>query len=152
MAQNSDGSAKPPRGPGRPFPKGTTGNPGGRPKMPPELAEALRSRNMKSVEVLSKVQDDFLRGLYVDEKGGVHEAPKASEAIKASEVLLAYSIGKPRESVELTGEDGGPINVTRLDRAKLTKDEIAAAIVVQRARLRQQQAEATDAEAEESEG
>lgn len=150
MAQNSSGSAKPPRGPGRPFPKGTTGNPGGRPKMSPELAEALRGRNMKSVEVLSKVQDDYLRGSHVDDEGRTHEAPKASEAIKASEVLLAYSVGKPRESVELTGEDGGPINVTRLDRAKLTKEEVAAAIVVQRARLRQQQVEATDAE--ESEG
>lgn len=151
MAQNSSGTAKQ-RGPGRPFPKGVSPNPGGRPKMSPELADALRKRNMKSVEVLSKVQDDYLRGTYTDENGREREAPKASEAIKASEVLLAYSIGKPRESVELTGEDGGPINITRLDKSKLTKDELDAVLAVQRARLRQQQEAAAHEEAEESNG
>lgn len=138
MAQNSSGTAKQ-RGPGRPFPKGVSPNPGGRPKMPPELADALRKRNMKSVEVLSKVQDDYLRGSHVDEDGNTHEAPKASEAIKASEVLLAYSIGKPRESVELMGEDGGPIAVARFDASKMSKEEIDAALILRRRLLRQQQ-------------
>lgn len=138
MAQNSSGSAKPQRGPGKPFPKGVSPNPGGRPKMPPELADALRKRNMKSVEVLSKVQDDYLRGTYTDENGREREAPKASEAIKASEVLLAYSIGKPRESVELMGEDGGPIAVARFDASKLSKEEIDAALILRRRLLRQQ--------------
>lgn len=138
MAQNSSGTAKQ-RGPGRPFPKGVTGNPGGRPKMTAEMAEALRKRSMKSIEVLSKVQDDYLRGTYTDENGREREAPKASEAIKASEVLLAYSIGKPRESVELMGEDGGPIAVARFDASKMSKEEIDAAIILRRRLQRQQQ-------------
>lgn len=138
MAQNSSGTAKQ-RGPGRPFPKGVTGNPGGRPKMTAEMAESLRKRSMKSIEVLSKVQDDYLRGTYTDENGREREAPKASEAIKASEVLLAYSIGKPRESVELMGEDGGPIAVARFDASKMSKEEIDAAIILRRRLQRQQQ-------------
>lgn len=150
MAENSSGSAKQ-RGPGRPFESGKSGNPGGRPKMDPALAEAFRTRSTKSLEVLAKVQDDYLRGEHIDEKGVVHVPPKASEAIKASEVQLAYAIGKPRETVELTGEDGGPINITALDKSKLTKDELDAVILVQRARLRQQQESQAEA-AEESEG
>jgi len=146
-AQNNGGSAKPR---GRPFPKGVTGNPGGRPKMSAELAEALRKRNMKSVEVLSKVQDDYLRGTHVDDEGRTHEAPKASEAIKASEVLLAYSIGKPRESVELMGEDGGPIAVARFDASKMSKEEIDAAIILRR-RLQRQQQEGLEPEEDDGE-
>lgn len=146
-AQNNGGSAKPR---GRPFPKGVTGNPGGRPKMSAELAEALRKRNMKSVEVLSKVQDDYLRGVHVDEQGNVHEPPKAGEAIKASEVLLAYSIGKPRESVELMGEDGGPIAVARFDASKMSKEEIDAAIILRR-RLQRQQQEGLEPEEDDGE-
>lgn len=143
MAENSSGTAK--RGPGRPFPKGVSGNPGGRPKMSPELQEAFSKRNFKSLEVLSKVQDDFLRGSYVDEEGREHLAPKAADAIKASEVQLAYALGKPRESVELMGEDGGPVSIAKLDASKLTKEELAAAIAVQRARLRlQREAEGED--------
>ena len=146
-AQNNGGSAKPR---GRPFPKGVTGNPGGRPKMSAELAEALRKRNMKSVEVLSKVQDDYLRGTHVDDEGRTHEAPKASEAIKASEVLLAYSNGKPRESVELMGEDGGPIAVARFDASKMSKEEIDAAIILRR-RLQRQQQEGLEPEEDDGE-
>ena len=146
-AQNNGGSAKPR---GRPFPKGVTGNPGGRPKMSAELAEALRKRNMKSVEVLSKVQDDYLRGTHVDDEGRTHEAPKASEAIKASEVLLAYSIGKPRETVELMGEDGGPIAVARFDASKMSKEEIDAAIILRR-RLQRQQQEGLEPEEDDGE-
>lgn len=119
--------------------------------MDPKLAAAFHERSFKSLEVLTKVQDDYLRGSYTDEEGREHVQPRASEAIKASEVQLGYAIGKPRESVELMGEDGGPINITRLDKSKLTKEELDAVIAVQRARLRQQQEEATARE-EESEG
>jgi len=118
--------------------------------MSAELAEALRKRNMKSVEVLSKVQDDYLRGTHVDDEGRTHEAPKASEAIKASEVLLAYSIGKPRESVELMGEDGGPIAVARFDASKMSKEEIDAAIILRR-RLQRQQQEGLEPEEDDGE-
>lgn len=110
MAQNSDGSAKKRRrGKGRPIPKGVSGNPGGRPKTPPELAEAFRSRTMQSLKVLDKVQDDYLRGSYVDEFGVEHQQPKASEAIKASEVLLDRGWGTAPQKVELTGKDGKPL-------------------------------------------
>jgi hypothetical protein len=110
MAQNSDGSAKKRRrGKGRPIPKGVSGNPGGRPKTPPELAEAFRGRTMKSLEVLDKVQSDYLRGNYVDEEGHAHVAPKAGEAIKASEVFLDRGWGTAPQKVELTGKDGKPI-------------------------------------------
>ena len=110
MAQNSDGSAKKRRrGKGKPIPKGTTLNPGGRPKTPPELAEAFRARTMKSLEVLDKVQDDYLRGSHVDEQGAEHAQPRAAEAIKASEVILERAWGPPKLQVELTGKDGAAL-------------------------------------------
>jgi hypothetical protein len=110
MAQNSDGSAKKRRrGKGRPIPKGTTLNPGGRPKTPPELAEAFRARTMKSLEVLDKVQSDYLRGNYVDEEGREHQAPKPGEAVKAAEVTLDRGWGTAPVKMELTGKDGKPI-------------------------------------------
>jgi hypothetical protein len=47
--------AKCPRG--RPFAKGQSGNPGGRPKMPEDLKEAMRGLADKAVEVLREAME-----------------------------------------------------------------------------------------------
>lgn len=39
--------------------------------------------------------------------------------------LLEYLLGKPKEFVEVTGAEGGPIRVVSVDASKLTKEQIA---------------------------
>lgn len=79
---------------GRPFKKGQSGNPNGRPKKIPEL-------NILLAEVLG------------EEKDGINAAKvilmalraKASKGdVRAAEVLLNRGYGKPKEFIEHTGE------------------------------------------------
>jgi len=65
---------------------GYTGNPGGRPKMPPELREAIQGHSAKAVEVLASILAD--------------PAAKAADRIRAAEVLLARAWGLPVQAVE----------------------------------------------------
>lgn len=62
MADNSEGTAKKKRrGPGRPFVKGQSGNPGGRPKVTQEqrdALEAVRALAMEASEVLHLLMTD----------------------------------------------------------------------------------------------
>lgn len=63
MAENS--TAEPERrGPGRPFPKGTSGNPGGRPRRVRELEAAIEEAHAgpKALEVIDKLRDLALGG------------------------------------------------------------------------------------------
>ena len=39
-------------------------------------------------------------------------AGKGLTAVRAGENIVAYAFGKPREAVELTGANGGPVEVT----------------------------------------
>lgn len=61
MAENSDGTAKRRRGPGRPFPKGVSPNPGGRPPMSEskrEAQELLAEGGPGAVRYLTSVYRD----------------------------------------------------------------------------------------------
>ena len=87
--------------PGRPFPKGTSGNPGGRPKEAREVVEALRLFGDEMVAQLKKLV----------RKGNI-------EAIKVS---MAYAYGKPVDTVRIQGHDGGPLHA---DLSKATADEL----------------------------
>lgn len=99
-AANSGGTAaKPPIG--RRFQPGQSGNPEGRPKTDPELVEAFRARTPQALAVLDKVIGDYLEGSYVDDEGHAHEAPKASDAVKASEVTLNRAWGTAPATVKL---------------------------------------------------
>lgn len=90
---------KPPRG--RPFQKGQSGNPGGRPS--------------------KKEFRDFLAEV-VDEKNGTTRRDAVRLALylkainsrdrdqhRAIELICAYDMGKPIQGVELTGKDGEPL-------------------------------------------
>lgn len=75
------------------FKAGQSGNPGGRPKESPEVKELARKYTAEAVETLAK----HMRG----------DDVRASVA--ASQALLDRGYGKPSQAVEVSGNEGGPI-------------------------------------------
>jgi hypothetical protein len=93
IAGSSGPSAKgKPRG--KPFQKGVSGNPGGRSRTHAELQQAFLERSPKALACLVAE---------IDEAG--------PQRVKASEIILAYGLGKPTQAVEHSGKDGGPLQV-----------------------------------------
>ncbi len=90
-AQNSKDTA-----PGKPFEKGKSGNPGGRPKIAKEFKEKCR-------EFMSEEGWEKLRAITDD--------PKNRDHFRALETVMGYAYGKPKQGVELTGEDGDAVKV-----------------------------------------
>jgi len=59
LAEISEKTAKPKRKPrGKPFPKGVSGNPGGRPKQVRELMEIARALSAEGIEELAAIMRD----------------------------------------------------------------------------------------------
>lgn len=73
--------------------KGQSGNPGGRPKAERAVLEAMREELPARVKRLGKLCN----------------SKNDQTALRALELWLGYVIGKPRQAVEVTGADGGPI-------------------------------------------
>lgn len=92
------------RGPGRPFQPGQSGNPGGKPSskwIRDYLAEEVPDK--KGVMVSRRkaiIQSAFLAAI---------DSRRGAQQIRAIEILLAYEAGKPIQTVEMSGPDGGPI-------------------------------------------
>ena len=92
MAENSAQTAAVKRGIGRPFVKGQSGNPGGRPKLDPEVMEAIRAACPEAVQELIKLVH--------------HENPTI--ALRAITELLDRGYGKPAQvqtvSMDVSGD------------------------------------------------
>lgn len=86
MAENNKPERR--RGPGRPFPKGVSGNPGGRPKV---VAEVMAELEKGSPEAAARLVE-----LIGNENGKV--------AIMAATAVLDRVIGKPKESMHVEGD------------------------------------------------
>lgn len=95
MAGNSEKSATKQRGPGKPFAKGQSGNPTGRPKVVEEFKERCR-----------RAVDERVISAWISEVESLGDS-----WLKASELLAAYGYGRPAQSVELAGKDGGPLEI-----------------------------------------
>ena len=81
------------------FKKGQSGNPKGRPRKLPELDALL-------AEVLGEEKDGMTAAEAIL-KRLLQEAAKGN--LRAAEILLNRAYGMPRQRLEHTGEDGGPI-------------------------------------------
>ena len=96
---------------GKPFQKGRSGNPGGRPKVVAEVKELARKHTGKAIETLVSIMAN----------------PKAAPAarVSAANALLDRGYGKPPQHI--TGE-GGPSYVVRLPEPCKTAEEWLATV------------------------
>jgi len=88
------------RAPGNPnWKPGVSGNPSGRPKGWAEIQALARVHAPHAVERLAELVDS------ADEK----------VAVAAAQAILDRGYGKPRQALEVTGEDGGPLQIQAPD-------------------------------------
>ena len=96
---------------GKPFKKGQSGNPGGRPKVVAEVKELARAHTGEAIETLVSIMTN----------------PKSAPAarVSAANALLDRGYGKPPQHI--TGE-GGPSYVVRLPEPCTTAEEWVASL------------------------
>lgn len=92
MAENSTEQRKPR---GRPFRKGQSGNPGGRPKSFASLVREQAQDGVDLVDIALRIARD-------------DEHPKQLDAVK---FLAAYGWGQPTQSVEHSGPAGEALSI-----------------------------------------
>jgi hypothetical protein len=111
VAENSGDQPKPKqRGPGRPFQK--TGPDG---KADPRINKLGRPKTFLGFQKMLRKHGEktALRTLKHEMKQG------GAVGVKAAEVWLAYCRGKPAQPVELSGKNGGPIELNNLSDEQL---------------------------------
>jgi hypothetical protein len=112
LAGNSMKTAiKSPRGKGKPFPKGVSGNPSGRPPKDPEISETLKLKSLEAVNKLIKLMDSE------DER----------VALSAVNSFLDRALGKPvaLNALEMSGPGGAPLEIApAVDISALNDEEL----------------------------
>lgn len=78
------------------FQPGQSGNPGGRPKVAQEFKERCR---------------EFMAGDGWDKLKVITDDRKHRDYFRALELIMGYAYGKPKQGLELTGEDSGSIQI-----------------------------------------
>lgn len=107
-AQNSGAERKMPKG--RPFPKGTSANPGGRPKLPKKVREYLNAKaDEMTIEALEALR------YWTTRRGKA----AGKVAVTAALGLLKKTLpdGAVKVQLEVSGPEGGPVEtkVVQLD-------------------------------------
>ena len=93
MAANSDATAKRRRGKGKPFEKGKSGNPSGRPKKPPEL-RALADKSLAEIKKIinttqnEKIKADLCKWLYEMQYGKATQRQEVDGSISTDALIV----------------------------------------------------------------
>lgn len=82
------------------FVKGQSGNPGGRPKALFDIQSLAREKTKAALNTLAEIMENT-------------EAPHAAR-VSAACALLDRGYGKPTQTTELTGANGGPIETVEI--------------------------------------
>src|SRR6185503_7864885 len=93
-------------GKGRPFTKGISGNPGGRPRVLADVQELARERSPEALNLLANVMRD-------------EKAPPAAR-VAAANALLDRGYGKPTQPISQT--------LTKIDPSTMSDEELAAIV------------------------
>ena len=102
---------------GRPAPRtafkpGQSGNPGGRPKIPSDVREAIRAACPAAIKLLVKVMKD--------------EEEKTAYRLDAAKTLLDRGYGKPMQMQDISLDVTVPVDVTAQIRRLMLKEDIEA--------------------------
>ena len=93
--------------------KGESGNPGGRPKVLAKLKErALKAVDEHVIDAWIDEVEGKERLVELSDGGHTTEVKRGKEWVRCSELLASYAMGKPKQMVELAGDEGGPLNMT----------------------------------------
>jgi hypothetical protein len=84
------------------FPKGKTGNPNGRPKKLPNLDALLAAELGEDTDQGKSNMRKILQGLLKAAAKGNH---------RAAEILLERAYGKVKQNLEVSGQQGGAIQI-----------------------------------------
>ena len=93
MAANSDATAKRRRGKGKPFEKGKSGNPSGRPKKPPELRD-LADKSLAEIQKIvettenEKIKADLCKWLYEMQYGKATQRQEVDGSISTDALVV----------------------------------------------------------------
>jgi hypothetical protein len=91
-------------GKGRPFPKGVSGNPGGRPKVLGDVQELAREQSPQAINTLAEIMNN-------------EKTPPAAR-VAAANALLDRGYGKPTQPISKT--------LAKVDPSTVSDEELAA--------------------------
>ena len=99
MAANSDQAEKEKkqRGSGRPFEKGQSGNPNGRPKTPEEFKQLARENSLAALQKVIAIMHN--------------DEAKLNDQLKAAEMVMDRAWGKPIQGMEVSGPEGNALTI-----------------------------------------
>jgi hypothetical protein len=118
---------------GRPFAKGQSGDPGGRPIKPKTIEQRelehdvrtfARDRGAEAIDKLVALMRGVVR-VEIDGKLVEVLVPPMAQ-LAAANALLDRGYGRPHRSVEMTGKDGDPIEHDEVSALEVIKSRLAA--------------------------